>query len=81
MTIQVKGKKDTVVTKWKAMVAMAGNDSFTSKEQANVNSRLTRRTVPFHFGQKVADHDRELEQKIMEDMPRIIWMCSWALKV
>lgn len=63
------------------MFAMAGNESFTTKEDANVGNRLTRRVLPFHFGQKVGDSNRSLDEQILADIARIIWVCSWALKV
>lgn len=63
------------------MFAMAGNESFTTKEDANVGNRLTRRVVPFHFGQKVGENNRNLDADIVGDIDRIIWVCSWALKV
>ena len=81
VVIQGKYAKDVVVPNWRAMFAMAGNESFTTREQANAGNRLTRRTVPFHFGQKVKEHNRGLLGRMKEEMPVLIWVCSWALRV
>lgn len=77
----MKGAPDYVCPKWPAMFAMAGNESFTTKEQANVGNRLTRRTIAFHFSQRVAEQDRSLDDSILAEMDKIIVISSWALRV
>lgn len=79
--IRGKYKEDRVVPAWRAMFAMAGNESFTTREQANAGNRLTRRTVCFHFGHKVTEHNRSLLQQMKDEMPKVIWICTWAIKV
>ncbi len=81
VVIRGKYKKDEIIPNWRAMFAMAGNESFTTREQANAGNRLTRRTAAFHFGQKVLDHNRSLLEDMKAEMPTVIWVCSWALKV
>ncbi len=81
VVIRGKYKKDEIIPNWRAMFAMAGNESFTTREQANAGNRLTRRTAAFHFGQKVLDHNRSLLEDMKAEMPIVIWVCSWALKV
>lgn len=70
-----------MVDEWRAFVALAGNESFTTKEGCNVNNRMSRRTVGFHFGRAVPDHDRTFDDRAEADMAAIIWVCTWALKV
>lgn len=81
VVIRAKFKPDIIVPNWRAMFCMAGNESFTTREQANAGNRLTRRTVAYCFGKKVLEHDRALLERMREEMPLIIWICSWALKV
>lgn len=78
--IRAKYKPDKTMPGWRAMFAMAGNESFTTREQANAGNRLTRRTVAFHFGYKVDQHNRSLLDQMKAEMPKIVWVCSWALK-
>ncbi|KAK9827049.1 hypothetical protein WJX74_004732 [Apatococcus lobatus] len=80
VVIRAKFKNDIIVPNWRAMFAMAGNESFTTREQANAGNRLTRRTVAFCFGQKVLEHNRSLLDQMKAEMPKLIWVCSWALK-
>lgn len=81
MTIQVKNNPDYETDAWRAMFAMAGNESFTTREDANVGNRLTRRIMGFFFGQKVGDSDCGLDDLVLADIGRIIWVVSWAIKV
>lgn len=81
ITIQVKNKADYQPEGWRAMFAMAGNESFTVKDDANVGNRLTRRIASYHFGKKVDDNNSGLSAAVLADIGRVIWVCSWAHKV
>lgn len=61
---------DITVPYWRAMLVVAGvEDTFTGPG------------VKFHFDRKIENPDPQLLDRIRADMPNLIWVCSWALKV
>ena len=80
MTISVKYKADVPKLAWQAPMVFAGNETFAMRDK-DVGGRITRRLIPFGFQTKVDSQDMRLEDRIKNDMPRIIWVASWGFRV
>lgn len=80
VTMPVKFKADVCKPAFDAPIVMAGNETFAMRDQ-DVQGRIQRRLVPIGFQTKVDSQDRGLDDRLKADMPRIIWMASFAFRV